>query len=62
MLEISEILIYHIFEFYWPPKVTSTISKQPMEHDGNVENTKVYVNINANLYPLVHVIIKLDGY
>ena len=54
VLEIFEIWIYHIFEFCWSPKVTSTLSKQPTEHDGDEKNNKVYLNITANLFPLVH--------
>ena len=60
MLEISDIWICHIFEFCWTPKLTSTLSKQPTENDGDGDNNKVYYNITAIFYPLVHVIIRLD--
>ena len=61
VLQIFEIWICHIFEFCWPPKVTSTLSKQLTEHDGDGDNNKVYLDITDNLYHLVHVIIRLDG-
>ena len=51
VIDIFEIWICHIFEFYWPPKVTSTLSKQPTEHYGGCDNNKVYINITANFYP-----------
>ena len=57
VLEIFEIWICHIFEFFWLPKVTSALSKQPTEHDDDGNNNKVYLNIAAKFYPLVHVII-----
>ena len=64
VLEIFEIWICHIFEFRWPPKVTSTLSKRPLEHDGDViegrRYNKVYLNITDNYYLLVHVKIRLD--
>ena len=60
VLDILEIWICHIFEFYWSPKVTGNISKWPIEHDGDGNNNKVYLSITANLYSLVHVIIRLD--
>ena len=56
-----EIWICHIFEFYCPPKVTSNLNKRLMDHDGDGDNNKVYLNITANFYPLIHVIIRLDG-
>ena len=62
MLEIFEIWIFHIFEFYWLPKVTSTISKRPTDHDGDIDNNRLYLEITDNLYYLVHVIIRLDGF
>ena len=62
VLEIIEIWICHIFEFYWPPKATSTIIKQPADSDGDGDNNKVYIKITDNLYTLVNVIIRLDGY
>ena len=61
VLKISKIWIYHILEFYWSPKVTNTLSKKPTEHDGDGENNKVYLNIIANFYSLVNVIIRLYG-
>ena len=33
---ISEISICRIFALFWPPKVKSTRSNQPMEHHGYV--------------------------
>ena len=59
VLDIFKIWICHIFKFCWPPKVTSTPSKQPAEHDGDGNNNKIQLSITANFYPLVHVIIKL---
>ena len=61
MLEILEIWIFHIFEFCWLPKVTSTLTKIPTEHDGDGKNNKVYLKITAYFQPLGHVIIRLDG-
>ena len=62
VLDIFEIRICHILEFYWLPKVTSTLSKKPTEYDGDGNNNKVYINITAYFYHLVHVIIRLNGY
>ena len=45
VLEISEIWIFHIFEFCWLPKVISAVTKQPTEYDGDVNNNKVCINI-----------------
>ena len=42
VLNIVEILICHILEFFWLPKVTSTISKWPEEHDEFVIEGKRY--------------------
>ena len=61
VLEIFEIWICHIFEFCWLPKATSTLTKRPVDHDGDGNNNKVYLDITAYFYPLVHVIIRLDG-
>ena len=61
VLDIFDIYICLIFGFYWSPKVTSTLSKIPAEHDGDGNNNKVYLNITYDFYPLVHVIIRLDG-
>ena len=41
--------------------MTSTHSNQHMERDFDVNNNKVYPNVNDKFYPLVHVIIGLDG-
>ena len=41
--------------------MTSTLSKQPKEHDGNGKNNKLYLGINDNLYSLLNVIIRLYG-
>ena len=60
-LRFYEIWICLIFELGWLLKVTSTLSKQPTEHDGDGKNNKVYLNITAYFYPLLHVIIRLDG-
>ena len=48
VLEIFEIWICHIFELCWPPKVTSTLSKQLMDQDGYGNNNKAYFNITAD--------------
>ena len=61
VLEIFEIWICQIFEFYWITKVTSTLGKQLPEHDGDGNNNKLYLKNTAYFYPLVHVIIRLDG-
>ena len=61
VLNISEILICHIFEFCWPPKVTSTLIKRLADHGGDGDNNKVYHNINSNFYSLVNGIIRLYG-
>ena len=61
VLEISEIWIFHILGFYWSPKLASTLSILPTEPDGYNDKNKVYLNITDNLYPLLHVIIMLDG-
>ena len=53
--------VCHIFEFCWPLKVTSILTKRPTEHYGDGKNNKFYLNITAYLYPLVHVILRLDG-
>ena len=42
VLEIFEIWICHIFEFCWLPKMTSTLSKRPTEHDGVVIEGRRY--------------------
>ena len=60
-LEIFEIWICQIFGFFLPPKVTSTRSNRPAERDGDGEKNKVYLIIDDKFYPLVHVIIRLDG-
>ena len=49
MLEIFEICIFHVFEFCWLPKATSTISKQPTDHDGDGNKNKVYLDMTGNL-------------
>ena len=49
VLEISEIWICQIFGFFWPPKATSTRSKQPVERYGDSDINKVYLNITDNL-------------
>ena len=59
VLEIFEIWICQVFEFCWLPKETSTLSKRLAEHRGDGNKNKVYLNITDNLYPLVHVIIRL---
>ena len=61
VLEIFEIWICRIFEFWWPPKATSTLNKGPTENDGDGDNNKVSINITAKFYPLVHVIRRLYG-
>ena len=38
VLAIFESWICHIFEFFCPPKVTSTLSMRPTEHNGDVKN------------------------
>ena len=48
VLEIFEFWICHIIGFCWPPKATSTLSKQLMEHDGDGNNNKDYLIITAN--------------
>ena len=50
VLEISEIRICHIFEFCWPPKMTSTLSKQPTENNGNVVEGRRYIVPVKNKY------------
>ena len=35
VLDIFEIWICQFLEFFWPPKVTMTRSKQRAEHDGD---------------------------
>ena len=62
VLNIIEIWICHIFEFFWLPTVTITLSKRPAEHDGDGNNNNIYLNITYYFYPLVHVIIRLDGF
>ena len=42
VLEIFEIWICHIFDFFWPPKVTITISKKPTGSDGDGKNLNLY--------------------
>ena len=58
--EVFEIWICHIFEFYWLPNVTSTLSKQLTGNDCYGDSNKLYIKITDNFYPLVHVIIRLD--
>ena len=62
VIEIFEIWICHIFEFFWPPKLTSTLSKQLAEHGGDDDNNKVYLNITDTFYPIVNDIIRFDGF
>ena len=62
VLEIFEIWICHIFELCWLPKLTSTISKQPMERDGSGNKNKVYVKIIDIFYLRVHPRSKVDGF
>ena len=62
VFEIFEIWICHIFEFFWIPKVTSTISKRLKERDGGGENNKVYVKIIDNSHVIVTDRINLDGF
>ena len=61
VLEIIEIWTCHIFKLFRPPKMTSTLIKRPAEHDGDGNNNKVYLDITSNFYPLVYIIIRLDG-
>ena len=62
VLEIFEIWICHIFELCWLPKLTSTISKQPMERDGSGNKNKVYVKIIDKSFVIVTARRKLDGF
>ena len=57
VLEIIKIWTCHIFEFCCPPKITSTLSKRPTEH--NVDG-KIYVEIIDNLYLIVYDRRRLD--
>ena len=58
VLEISEIWICHIFEFFWMPKFISTLSKRLTEHVGDSNNKKIYVRIIENFYVIVTAIIR----
>ena len=49
------------FRMFWPPKVTSTCIKQPVERDSDGNNNKVYIRITDNFHPLLNVFIRLDG-
>ena len=60
MLEIFEIWICHIFAFFWLPKATSTLSKGPMDRDGDDDNNKVYLNTTDSFYHLVHEAFQLQ--
>ena len=51
VLEIIGILTYHIFEFFWPRKVTSTHRKRKTECCGG---RKVYVEMIDNFYLILH--------
>ena len=62
VLDIFLIWICHIFESWWLPKVTSTLSKWFMERDGADDNNKVYINIIYNFYVIVTYRRKLDGF
>ena len=62
MLEIFEIWICHLFKFFQLPKVTSTLSKRPTEHDDDGKNNKVYVKIIDNSYVIVTARRNLDGF
>ena len=53
LLEIFEILICHVFELFWLPKMTSTVSKRLREHYFGGESNKIYIMITYNFYPLV---------
>ena len=55
VLEISEIWICQIFEFFCPPKMNSTRSKQLMDRYGDGKDNTVYLKVTDNFYPLVHV-------
>ena len=57
VLEIFKIWICHILEFYCPPKVTSTLSMRPTEHNGD---GKIYADIIDNFYLIVHDRRRLD--
>ena len=61
LLEIFEIQICHISEFFWLPKVTSNLSKQLTERDDSGKKNKVYVKIVDNLYGIVTSRRNLDG-
>ena len=41
-LEITEIYIFHIFEFFLPPKVNSTRSKGLIDNDGDIVECSRY--------------------
>ena len=70
VLEICKIWICHIFEFYWLPKVTSTLSKRSTEHDGVVIRVgdivlvggkdKAYINCSSK-YDYVTVCYLVSG-
>ena len=51
VLDISEIWICQFLEFFWPPKVTMTRSKQRAEHDGGEKkHMSVIIDILYILY------------
>ena len=54
VIEVFEIWICYIFGFFWSPKETSTLGKQPTEYDGDDNKNQVYINITVNLYPLLN--------
>ena len=51
-----------MFEFYWLPKVTSTLSKRSTECNGGCDNNKVYVKIIDSFYVIVTARRKVDGF
>ena len=62
VVDIFEIWIYQIFEYYWLQKVTSSISKRLTERDGFGDNNKVYVENIDNFYVIVPDRRNLDGF
>ena len=59
MLVIFEIWIYHIFEYFWPPKMNSSCSNRPTKHD-----VYIVVKIISNTilyYTLEEVEVETNG-
>ena len=61
VIEISEIWIFQISKLFWPLKMTSTRIKVLKDNNNDGDNNKGNLNVTDKFFPLLHVIIRLDG-